>query len=804
MSRLATAPSRPLRVVAMALFPLLFSAVACAQLRVATYNSLQGPNTGFGTIIEAIGEQEVAGIARPIDVLLLQEQTGPTSNPQQTTDNVVALLNGIYGTGIYQRGTLNGGPVFNNSLRQTIVYNSTTVELIGEQTIGTTGTDTQTRQSVRHQLRPLGYDSSADFYIYNSHYKAGDDNATESNSNSSNGERRNDEASAIRSNSDALSSNAHVMYVGDFNMQSSSEQAFQTLLASGNGQAIDPINRLGNWHNNSSFANVHTQSTCLNGSDCPGFASGGVDDRFDFQLVTAEFLDNEGLSYIPGTYRAFGNNGSTYNESINDPSNTVTFPGVTSFSKSTILNALESSSDHLPVIADYQLPAVLEALPGTVPSILAVGESFDLELFIRNAANVGSPNGADELDYVFTTTGDLFGGGSGVRLALDPSDTRSISLDTSTAGLKSGTIVVSTTSQGAANPEIFIPISYQVGGGGGGISEAVIARAVFPAVADDLNVVGFQFAGGFTTEDVDTSSGGTLPVGSDARTLRFGSAGDMFGVEDRADNPPFTIVDDSAGIGITDTLGIVRTNDFDNFFGVVDIENSDSTGPLSAEWSFDISAAVGGLTLSIDLAAMGDFESENDSFLFETSIDGSNFTSAFAIAIDEDGSQTYNLEGGATPSLDDPVVVNGTTLSNTFQTFSKSLAGAGDVLTLRFTSTADGASEAFAFRNILIEGLVESGGLTGDYNGDGTVDLADYAVWRDSLGTVVDAGTGADGSGNSEVDAADYTVWKENFRLTNGSTATTLASVPEPQTLLTVVVFLSCFLACRRPGNMAA
>ena len=51
----------------------------------------------------------------------------------------------------------------------------------------------------------------------------------------------------------------------------------------------------------------------------------------------------------------------------------------------------------------------------------------------------------------------------------------------------------------------------------------------------------------------------------------------------------------------------------------------------------------------------------------------------------------------------------------------------------------------------------------GDYNQDGTVDAADYTVWRDSLGANVAAFAGADGSGNGVVDQADYEVWKANF-----------------------------------------
>jgi hypothetical protein len=52
--------------------------------------------------------------------------------------------------------------------------------------------------------------------------------------------------------------------------------------------------------------------------------------------------------------------------------------------------------------------------------------------------------------------------------------------------------------------------------------------------------------------------------------------------------------------------------------------------------------------------------------------------------------------------------------------------------------------------------------LAGDYNGDGTVDAADYVVWRNTLGQM-GAGLAADGNGNDEIDAGDYSVWRANF-----------------------------------------
>lgn len=53
--------------------------------------------------------------------------------------------------------------------------------------------------------------------------------------------------------------------------------------------------------------------------------------------------------------------------------------------------------------------------------------------------------------------------------------------------------------------------------------------------------------------------------------------------------------------------------------------------------------------------------------------------------------------------------------------------------------------------------------LIGDYNGDNSVNIADYTVWRDNLGASVAAGSGADGSGDGTVGPEDYDLWKENF-----------------------------------------
>ncbi len=82
-------------------------------------------------------------------------------------------------------------------------------------------------------------------------------------------------------------------------------------------------------------------------------------------------------------------------------------------------------------------------------------------------------------------------------------------------------------------------------------------------------------------------------------------------------------------------------------------------------------------------------------------------------------------------------------------------------------------------------------GLAGDYNGDGTVDAADYVVWRDSLGESLPAGTGADGDRSGIVDQLDYELWKANF----GTTGATSIAVPEPTGAMLLVTQLAICLA---------
>jgi hypothetical protein len=321
-------------------------AATATNLRLVTYNVTAGtePNMlrpGLDTILQAIGTEVVGGISRPIDLLAMQE----VYSQANVSAAVASMLNGIYGSSIYAHGTLNGDTTGSGTLG--VVFNTLTLQLLGETTVGFTSINGQPRQTMRYNFQPIGGGSSTDFYLYVSHWKSADDPEGR--------DRRQVEAQAIRANADALGPGKNIIYVGDYNLYSSSEPAFQTMIGAGSGQAHDPINRLGSWSDNPSFIDVFTQAPAV--SPPSGLVGGGLDDRFDFQLISGELTDGLGLDYRPGSYRTFGNNGSvSMNSNINSPSSTA-LSGLAN--RTTVLDLLTTVSDHLPVVADYMLTAAL-------------------------------------------------------------------------------------------------------------------------------------------------------------------------------------------------------------------------------------------------------------------------------------------------------------------------------------------------------------------------------------------------------------------------------------------------------------
>lgn len=345
----------------------------------------------------------------------------------------------------------------------------------------------------------------------------------------------------------------------------------------------------------------------------------------------------------------------------------------------------------------------------------------------------------------------------------------------------------------------------------GTVEAAVVAKAVGPSVTNDLNLNSFTVSGVATQ---------TAPVSASGNWMEFTEAGRYFGLSARVggvDNtsevtvvdpdPSFSSLDDTLNGFPNDSVGIVGSTDFDNFFGMSDTVNANNSNLnnaadtfYTAVWNFNISSAVGGLTINFDVAAAGDFEAPNtsggDSYILSYSLDGgatyTNFvtsnikdTSFTTAQLADPGTITdpdvlYTMESGAVVALNDPLTLNGVVIKNVFQTFSTPIGStASTSLLVRFVGTSDGTAEAILIRNLTIEDGGTTPGLIGDYNGDGSVDAADYTVWRDG--------------GSPDSSPTGYTAWAGNY----GATAPPSVSIPEPTAALLAMIALAG-LASRR------
>ena len=186
---------------------------------------------------------------------------------------------------------------------------------------------------------------------------------------SSNQDKRNDAAQAIMQYLQDNNIHDNYFLAGDLNLYSANEDAYQELTVTHHDSVrfYDPINASGSWNNNSNFAFVHTQSTRSTSTSC--FTSGGMDDRFDFILMSEDV--KEGFSkveYINNSYRALGQDGNRFNGSISSPTN--------SSEPTAIINALYKMSDHLPVLMNI---AITETEPNSVSE-----NASSIKMYINN------------------------------------------------------------------------------------------------------------------------------------------------------------------------------------------------------------------------------------------------------------------------------------------------------------------------------------------------------------------------------------------------------------------------------------
>lgn len=234
-----------------------------------------------------------------------------------------------------------------DTLQQTVFYNKVKLELIKEAYLLTDIRD------INHYTFRLRNNLNDTVYleVFVTHLKSGTGNT--------NRKLRGSMADTFVRHLAQIPPDRHVLLAGDFNLYGAGEEpAYRKLTDSTNPVVlVDPLGMPGNWSDNDSFTAIHTQATRLSAAGFGiGGATGGMDDRFDFVLMSRNFRTDPGLKYVEGSYKAFGNNGNCFNRRIDDTACSGTY----SFN---LRRNLHNMSDHTPVVLQLAYPAQVLALP---------------------------------------------------------------------------------------------------------------------------------------------------------------------------------------------------------------------------------------------------------------------------------------------------------------------------------------------------------------------------------------------------------------------------------------------------------
>lgn len=311
------------------------SAKAQQQATVMCYNVLNFPTGNIEGREDTL--RNIVNYVQP-DLFLIQELKND-SGLQLILNESFADLSANYAASTFVPQQSNGSSDF--KLQQALIYNS---DLFGLADEGVLQTQVRDLNKFRLYYKNPNLENGADtafFYVFVVHFKSSQGNA--------NVQARLSMVQTLTFHQQYLPSNASMIVAGDFNMYTSEEPGYQELLDPSNRiKLVDPIDTPGNW-TSSSFQpkSVLTQSTRSSSIFGDG-AGGGIDDRFDFVLLSDDmFQPWNTIVYEPDSYYAMGNTGDCYNQSITDCSGGE-WPD-------DILQSLYYMSDHLPVVLKLNL-----------------------------------------------------------------------------------------------------------------------------------------------------------------------------------------------------------------------------------------------------------------------------------------------------------------------------------------------------------------------------------------------------------------------------------------------------------------
>jgi hypothetical protein len=340
-----------------------FDAFSQDTIRIMQYNVLRYGQSG----------QEPA-VKNPLMISILnhvQPDIVGVNEINTSADYGATLLSGAFnvnGVSYWKKGKLSLAGV-DKSLANNIYYNSEKFTLLKQDTVSTIQREITAYNFMYNDSNLVKTKDTISFTILVLHFKAGNTSNDES--------TRGVEATAIVNYINAFPNAKNIMVMGDYNVYTNTEPGFSNLVlnTTAKNNLKDPINRVGTWNNNGSFADIHTQSTHT--TQTGGFSSGGMDDRFDIMLCTNSLLgDSLKMRILPSTYVAVGNDGKHFNLALNASPTNTSVP-------TDVLNALYNMSDHIPIRADFVLSPT-KPLPQGISADL---KKFENQIYFENPVN---------------------------------------------------------------------------------------------------------------------------------------------------------------------------------------------------------------------------------------------------------------------------------------------------------------------------------------------------------------------------------------------------------------------------------
>lgn len=312
------------------------------SVKIMSYNTLNFPLGIMPNRQDTL--KKILNYAQP-DLLVLQEMRSAMGY-NLIIDHSVVDLPGNYAASTHVPNQSSSSPL--NQLTHGIVYNTEVFGLAKEYWRTTHLRDINIYKLYFAEAALATGGDTTFVYTFVTHLKAG--------TGSNNQQQRLDMTEVFVDELGNLPVDSYVLFAGDFNVYNSNEPAYQLMLSAENPIVMeDPIDAPGNWaSSNYPFREIHTQCTRTEVIFGDG-VGGGMDDRFDFILVSSNLKSAESpVRYKSGTYKALGNNGTCHNQNITDCELNNDVPG-------NILRALYHFSDHLPVVMEIELDFALSA-----------------------------------------------------------------------------------------------------------------------------------------------------------------------------------------------------------------------------------------------------------------------------------------------------------------------------------------------------------------------------------------------------------------------------------------------------------